>query len=340
MTTPPVPPTNDPPPFSTDAHPPYIRTLFLGPDGLRPGWGLLFYLVMFVVLQQFLESAAYAATAHHFLWSLLLEKVADFVAAVIPALILIPVERRPWRSYGLPSKQVFRRPFWTGALWGFAALSALLAILAAAHGYDFGHIILHGPRLEKFAAYWAAMFLLVGLYEEFLFRGYTQFTLARGIGFWPSALATTIAFTAVHRYNPGETPAGLTGVFAIGLFFCLTLRRTGSLWFAVGFHAAWDWGETFFYSVPDSGWLAPGHLLGSKLHGPDWLTGGSAGPEASVFCFTVIALAALAFARTHPPAIDSRTLSSSPVGTKEEPHSDKEYQPNSGESQPQIGDIR
>jgi len=299
MTTP-APPTNDPTPLSTVEQPPYIRTLFLGPDGLRPGWGLLFYLLMFYVLVQFLDGLAAAAIPHHRLWFQLLDKFADLLAALIPALVLVKIERRPWPSYGLAWKQAFRRRFMTGALWGFAALTLLVAALHVFHGYDFGHVILRGARLEKFAAYWAVMFLLVGLFEEFLFRGYTQFTLARGVGFWPAALIGSCAFTAVHRFNPGENPAGLAGVFAIGLFFCLTLRRTGSLWFAVGFHAAWDWGETFFYSVPDSGWLAPGHLLSSRLHGPNWLTGGSAGPEASVFCFTVIAVTSIAFARTHP----------------------------------------
>jgi membrane protease YdiL (CAAX protease family) len=85
----------------------------------------------------------------------------------------------------------------------------------------------------------------------------------------------------------------------IGLFFCLTLRRTGNLWFAVGFHAAWDWGETFFYSVPDSGMTSPGHLLSSTLHGPTWLSGGGVGPEGSVLCFAVIALAWTLFAKVH-----------------------------------------
>jgi len=106
----------------------------------------------------------------------------------------------------------------------------------------------------------------------------------------------------MHLGNPGEQWQGALAAAAIGLFFCFTLRRTGSLWFAVGFHAAWDWGETFFYSVPDSGMKSPGHLLSSSLHGADWLSGGSVGPEGSVLCFVVIALTWIAFERMHPAA--------------------------------------
>jgi hypothetical protein len=53
-------------------------------------------------------------------------------------------------------------------------------------------------------------------------------------------------------------------------------------------HAAFDFGETFFYSVPDSGMVLPGHLSDATLHGPAWLTGGSVGPEASVFDFVLL----------------------------------------------------
>ena len=98
-----------------------------------------------------------------------------------------------------------------------------------------------------------------------LLRGYAQFTLARGIGFWPAALVLSCGFGLIHLRNDGEQWRGLLAAAFIGFFFCLTLRRTGNLWFAVGFHAAWDWGETFFYSVPDSGMVAPGHLLSSSL---------------------------------------------------------------------------
>ena len=103
------------------------------------------------------------------------------------------------------------------------------------------------------------------------------------------------------KYLRRLIPPGLLAAAWIGMFFCLTLWRTGTLWFAVGFHAAWDWGETFFYSVPDSGMVSPGHLLSSSLRGPQWLSGGSVGPEGSVLCFVVIALVWISFDRKYRP---------------------------------------
>ena len=228
----------------------------------------------------------------------MLEEFGMLLAAIAPALVLARIERRPWKAYGLPAAQALGKMFWVGTLWGFAAISLLMLALYGLHAFHFGHLALHGMRMAKLAAFWAVMFLLVGLFEEFLLRGYTQFTLSRGVGFWSSAVALSCAFGLIHLRNGGEQWPGLLAAAAIGLFFCLTLRRTGSLWFAVGFHAAWDWGETFFYSVPDSGMVAPGHLLSSSLQGPSWISGGSVGPEGSVFCFVIIAMSWIAFDRT------------------------------------------
>jgi membrane protease YdiL (CAAX protease family) len=154
------------------------------------------------------------------------------------------------------------------------------------------------------------VFVAVGLAEEFLFRGYPQFTLAGGIGFWPAASVISALFAAGHLGNTGEDKAGAAGVFVFAMFICLTLRRTGNLWFAVGLHAAFDWGETFLFSVPDSGLVAPGHLLNSSFHGPVWLTGGTVGPEGSVMVFVVVALAAAIFSRVFPAREENSPVSS------------------------------
>jgi hypothetical protein len=87
---------------------------------------------------------------------------------------------------------------------------------------------------------------------------------------------------------------GAAGVVAIGLIFAFTLRRTGNLWLAVGWHESFDFGETFLYSVPNSGLVLEGHLSNASLHGPNWLTGGTVGPEGSVFSFLTMGILAIA----------------------------------------------
>jgi membrane protease YdiL (CAAX protease family) len=190
--------------------------------------------------------------------------------------------------------------FWTGAVWGLVAITLLLLTMRGIGVFSFGGVALAGLRIVKFAGFWAVLFLVVAAFEEFLFRGYSQFTLARSFGFWPAALLLSALFGSVHLGNKGEAWTGALGAAIIGLFWCFTLRRTGSLWFALGMHAAWNWGETFLYSVPNSGIVEPGHLLRSSFHGSRWLTGGSVGPEGSVLLFVLVALMWPVFDRAYP----------------------------------------
>lgn len=276
--------------------------IFLDSNGLRPIWCLLLYLSMarilyllLGILMEYLEPSNLSP-----LWLDLLGELVLLFAAFVPALILAYTEARSLGDYGLPLRQAFGKLFWIGICWGMAALTILMLALHGAGAFNISRLSLHGVRIVKFGAFWGIFFLVVAFAEEFLLRGYTQFTLSKAVGFWPAALLLSIAFGAIHFLNPGEAWNGIAAAAAIGLFFCLTLYRTGSLWFAVGFHAAWDWGESFVYSVPDSGGLAPGHLLKTSLAGPAWLSGGSVGPEGSILIFIVLVLLWLIFDRVYP----------------------------------------
>jgi membrane protease YdiL (CAAX protease family) len=279
-----------------------VHGTFLGPDGLRAGWRFLLYAAMWEVFFSLLDRLMNYVQPQGApgIWQEMVVESERLVAAVVPAFIMAGIEKRRFGVYGMPLRGAFGKLFWAGALWGIVSLTGLLLAIHGAGDFTFNGLALHGGRIFKFAAFWGLLFLLVGFFEEFLMRGYSQFTLTRGMGFWPAALMLSALFAALHLRNQGETWIGLLGVAAIGLFFCLTLRRTGNLWFAVGFHASWDWSESFLYSVPDSGGMVTGHLLKSSLRGSRWLTGGSVGPEGSVLLFVAIAVTWVTFDRVYP----------------------------------------
>ncbi len=278
-----------------------MQKIFLGREGLRPVWRLVLYVLIYRGLRFCLFFLlAYGIPDTLFLWRQTAAELGLAIIVLAPAFLMSRIEGRAFGCYGLPLGKAFGRLFWVGALWGIISLTALLLALRGSHAFYFGVVALHGVRLLKFAVFWAVFFLIVGFYEEFFTRGYTQFTLTQSVGFWPAAVLLSLGFGALHLENPGENWVGILGAILIGFFFCLTLRRTGNLWFALGFHTSWDWGESYLYSVPDSGGMAPGHLLHSSLQGPRWLTGGSVGPEGSVFLFVLLALLWLVFARVYP----------------------------------------
>jgi uncharacterized protein len=302
------------PEFTPAARPPsLLHKIFLGPNGIRAGWRILIFLAIFVafqfvVIQRAMRQVPYFAQLAKQAqsggvlspaFSLIFESTI-LLLVLASAWIMSRIEKRPFGAYGIPLQGAFGKIFWQGVFWGLAFETIEMFAMYALGGFSFGNLALAGTALLKYAILWAITFAVVGLFEEFLFRGYAQFTLASGIGFWPSAFLFSAAFGAIHLTNPGEGWVGALSVFLFGMFACFTLRRTGTLWFAIGLHAAADYAETFIYSVPDSGLLATGHLLNSTLHGPRWLTGGTIGPEGSILDFILFAVAFLAFHFAYP----------------------------------------
>ena len=279
-----------------------LRDVFVGPDGLYAGTRWLIYLAMSGALFLLLGMVSHWVHPHRggAIWWSMVWEAEMMLAAIVPGFVMARLEGRPFGDFGLPARGAFGRNFWVGTLWGIASLSVLMLALRMAGAFEFGSLALRGSQVVKFGVYYILFFLLTGLFEEFALRGYSQWVLAKGMNFWPAAALLSVGFGAIHSGNSGEAKTGLAAAGLIGFFFCLTLRRTGNLWWAVGFHMSWDWGESYLYSVPDSGGMAPGHLLNSSLHGPDWLTGGTVGPEGSYLVFVVLVGLWVLFDRMYP----------------------------------------
>jgi len=287
------------------------NTIFKGPNGIRAGWRIAVFLaiaavVVFVfgvvlVVVGLASRNRNAATELSGVtpFGLAVTEGALLFCTAIPALIMTLIEKRKWSRYGLPLRSAFRSRFWIGGVAGFLSISTCLLAIFALHGFHLEGFAIHGSTIVSSTLIWSLTFILVGLAEEFSFRGYLQYTLTTGIGFWPAAILLSLGFGAAHYGNPGETYFGLGSVVLFGLVFCLVLQRTGNLWWPVGFHAGWDWGQTFFYGVRDSGFPAYHNLFNSSFSGPQWLTGGSVGPEASIFTPIVLLLFAFLFTRVY-----------------------------------------
>ncbi len=127
---------------------------------------------------------------------------------------------------------------------------------------------------------------LLGLVPCFLL----QTRKAEGSSFWQAAWVTSTAFGYFHTGNGGENWIGIFAAAFIGFAFCVSVRLTGSAWWAIGCHAAWDWGETFFYGTADSGLMTKGHFLSSTLAGNPVWSGGADGPEGSLLAVAVVLL--------------------------------------------------
>jgi membrane protease YdiL (CAAX protease family) len=271
-----------------------LRWIFMGPNGLRAGWGILMFVVIWYALT--VGSTVLAMRLLHVNMRApvppgpgILIELAQFVPMVVATWIMSLIERRPLLAYGYQGHPRTLRLL-SGLVWGFIAISGLVLTM-----WRLGYLSLQRGSLNatsalEDAAAWGLVFLLAGFFEESLFRGYVQFTLTRGIGFWWGAVLFSLIFAFAHTTNPGESTVGLVSVVGAGIIFSLSLWYTGSLWWAVGFHATWDWGQSYFYGTPDSGMVAQGTLLQWHAQGPAFWSGGATGPEGSILIVPALLL--------------------------------------------------
>jgi len=307
----PVSPTRS---FQPNSQPTFgLKQIFVGPNGLRAGWRVLMFIALFSILlgsfvliraggpQAFREHYKNQNQSQITITPLLMggSEAITLVFLFIAAMTMAKIEHRKFSEYGLPLRLALRKDFWVGSLTGFLAISGTLLTIFVLHGFRVTGLAIHGTAILSSLFGWALAFLLVGLAEEFLFRGYIQYTLTSGIGFWPAAFVMSGLFGLGHFFNSHENAAGSEAVVLFGLLLCLFLRRTGNLWCAVGFHLGYDWGQ-MFYGVPDSGIVPYHNLLNSTLSGPQWLTGGIVGPEASFLTPLALLVVALVFSRYYP----------------------------------------
>jgi membrane protease YdiL (CAAX protease family) len=276
-----------------EASPSGTHRIFLGASGLRSGWKVILFSLMTVApaiaFRTELKRLGYRQENRF----LIFEPTA--LLLLLGAMwVMSRIEKKSFGAFGLQTAG-FTRTLGFGLCIGLLSLGLLLGSMAIASVYWIGPLSLHGfLPLTKWALIWTLVFTLVALMEELLWRGYALYALTRGIGFWPAASLLSLFFAAAHLQNPGETRLGILSVAVIGLVLAYSVRKTGALWWAIGFHFSWDWAQTYLFGVPDSGMIVCCQVFSGRiLPGREWLSGGTAGPEGSVLALAVAALVAL-----------------------------------------------
>jgi len=276
-----------------------MARLFLSEDGkLRYIWRAAIFAALAIwPAQMFLDwLTAPVARAFNIQPSLSAAAIAfnEFENLLIALLCTLPFalyERRRIDSYGLMLSQALKHPLWEGVGAGVVMAGFVAIGMIALGGMQVHGLALAGEALVFSALAWLGANVLVGLGEEYFFRGYFLQALWRAIGFWPASIIIALLFAADHYFfKPGENIWDVITLVSISLLLCYSVLRTGTLWFAVGFHVAFDFMQLFVIGTPNGSHIPEGRMLDVTFNGPAWLTGGVLGTEASWLMYPMIAL--------------------------------------------------
>lgn len=255
------------------------RLFFAAPGRLRTGFRLALFLLAWLVATGPVRGIAGMLTPTALVpW--LAGWFGPAAAAGATYVLLRRVDERPWDDVGLGRVAWAPRAWGAGLAVGTVAIAVPVGLLVATG------LLAREPGTDGAVA--AAMLgaawslLPPALSEELLVRGYPFAVLRQGLG-WPAATAiTSVAFGLLHLGNPGVSAQAIALVIAAGVWLAVVRLVSGSLVAAWMAHFAWNWWLAGGFHAPVSGlpFPTPGWRLVDA--GPDWLTGGTWGPEAGL----------------------------------------------------------
>jgi len=232
-----------------------------------------------------IPAAVFRNMAHHFGRQYLSDSTFDWMAdgfLVLSSLLLIA-------SYQLYTRVIERRPahefsttqaapeFGIGVLVGALPIIIIVGVIHLFNGYA-----IESLNGASSLVHMGRTFMWSGLLEEILFKLIVFRLLEEWLGSFRAVVIAAILFGLNHVFNPGAT---------IWTTFCLTLLSlpelaaflaTRRIWLAWGSHFSWNFFQTAVFGMATSGVSGHSTLIVPSITGPDWLTGGSFGLEATL----------------------------------------------------------
>lgn len=159
----------------------------------------------------------------------------------------------------------------------------------------------HEPSVAAIFA-GAGVAALVAALQELVFHGWLLWRLGERWGRAQALAITGVAFVAIHLDRPGETTAGLIGLFLFAVAAGAGALRAGGVAWAIGFHFAWNLLQGPLLGLPDSGATPAASALAGRTAGPAWVSGGTAGLEGGAPALVIFLVLAIWLLRPSPRA--------------------------------------
>jgi membrane protease YdiL (CAAX protease family) len=277
-----------------------FQIIFVSPEEprLRAGWRLLLHAILYIVILTTLTVGAlfFIQAEPGFLLSsdstvILIDVIAVLSATYIARRFL---DYRSFISLGL---QIDLNTI-SDMVIGFLIPGLLMSLIFLVE-YAAGWIQFQGWSWQTIGVRQSLLgligglvfFILVGINEEILSRGYHLQNIMDGLNLrWALFLSSSI-FALLHAFNPSSSLISTLGLFAAGYFLAYGWVRTRRLWLPIGLHIGWNFFEGNIFGFPVSG-LDTFNLIEQVPTGPEVVTGGAFGPEAGLIVLPAMLLGA------------------------------------------------
>jgi len=259
---------------------------------LSPAARIIFFAAMLIGFSMVTHAAVVALSwtakttdpLHHALATLSLQLLPALLGY---AILVRLIERRRMRELSARAIPTYGL---VGFLSGAVLFSVVVGVLYLAGSY---HVTGTDPQVDWLPGVLVAG-IGAGISEEIITRGVIFRVVEEGLGTWWALLISALFFGGAHIFNPGATLWSSAAIaIEAGLLLAMIYHVTRSLWACIGLHAGWNIMQGTVYGIPVSGGASKGWLISNRT-GPDWLSGGVFGAEASVVALLACSLVTLA----------------------------------------------
>jgi membrane protease YdiL (CAAX protease family) len=266
------------------------RSLLRSSSGdLRPGWKILVFLLLTaaIVMAALLLQKLFGGGGG------LLSLALVIASVLLSSLVMTRVfHRKPLGAIGLRFHQGAIRETAQGLVQGFVMMGTIFTVQVLAGWGNAEWAPASAATVAGVLGYGALQFLLAGFFEELVFRGYLYQVLMQGITVIPATLLLAVGFALAHGGNPNVTVFAFVNIGLASVWLSLAYLRTRSLWLPTALHFSWNFSQTTIFGFPTSGIRPAGNSLTiMDQSGPDWLTGGTFGPEGGALASLVLVAA-------------------------------------------------
>jgi len=273
-----------------------LKQTFINRFGhIRAGWRMVIYLIItgvltipFRYLHKYLndflpESEGFGSPAN------LLQYIFINTSFLLAAYIVLKwIDKRPFGTLGLNFTKGWLKELSTGIGIGFGLLTLLFLVF-----WITGLVEVTAGAMNSTVAIsmlgFLLLFILAGLLEELMLRGYAFQAFIEGSNKWIAMIILSLVFSIMHMFNPNFSAGGALNIFLAGMLLSIVYVKTRSLWMPTGLHFAWNWTQGPLWGMNVSGMDIKDSFLVSTPQGPELLSGGEFGAEGSLISAVVIA---------------------------------------------------
>lgn len=282
-----------------------LRRLFVLDGRLRSGWRVGLYLacylvglliiqipiaglyVGFLMLQGASDMSDVLATVRPDrlpLWFYLVLKMAE-LTVLLPLTYVFRrlLDRRDFASLGFRRHRGWMLELLLGLTLGGAQMLVIFGVEWGGGWLSVG--LLDGDALMRGLAAGGlavALFVLVAVGEELMFRGYLLVNLSEGTGPVLALVISSLLFGVFHALNPNLNPLALINIALAGLVFGYGWLITGNLWLPMAYHSSWNFFQGPIFALPVSGVRYGGLLAVADQGTAPLVTGAAFGPEGGL----------------------------------------------------------